>query len=60
MLTLERVKELINDSSISDEEIKQIRDEYYTLAEIIFEYWQYERANKCLNHSESISKKIPF
>ena len=35
MLSVERVKELIPDRSLSDEEAKQIRDELRTLAEIV-------------------------
>lgn len=59
MLTVKRVKQLINDNSISDDETEEIRDGYRALAEIIFEQWQagrlkneptknkYENRNKC-------------
>ena len=46
MLSLERVKELVNDPSLCDEEIQEIRDGFYVLAEIIFEQWQLERKAK--------------
>jgi hypothetical protein len=42
-LTIEEVKELINDPSISDEEVTEIRDSCMNLAEIIFEQWNEER-----------------
>ena len=43
MLTLEQVKNLLNDPAISDEEALEIRDQFYSLAEIIFEQWQKEK-----------------
>ena len=43
MLSLERVKELINDPSLSDKEIEEIRDGFYQLSELMFEQWQAER-----------------
>ena len=43
MLTTERVKELIDDPTISDKEIEEIRDGFYLLSEVIFEQWQAER-----------------
>ena len=43
MLSVERVKELVNDPNISDKEIEEIRDGFYMLAEVIFEQWQAER-----------------
>lgn len=43
MLSVERVKELINDPNISDKEIEEIRDGFYLLSEVIFEQWQAER-----------------
>lgn len=39
MLSVERVKQLLNDPKISDEEAEKIRDELYLLSEIIFEKW---------------------
>jgi hypothetical protein len=43
MLTLEQVKKSLNDPAISDDEALEIRDQLYSLAEIIFEQWQKER-----------------
>ena len=43
MLSLERAKELLNDPTLSDEEIEKIRDGYYQLAEIIYEKWLEDR-----------------
>ena len=43
MLSVERVKELINDPSLSDKEIEEIRDGFYNLSELIFEQWNEER-----------------
>lgn len=44
MLSIERTKELLNDSSLSDAEVEQIRDEFQILVEIIFEKWKGERS----------------
>jgi hypothetical protein len=43
MLSVERVKELLNDPNLSDKEITEIRDGFYMLSEVIFEQWQAER-----------------
>ncbi len=43
MLSLERVKELLNDPNLSDKEIEEIRDGFYQLSELMFEQWQAER-----------------
>ena len=43
MLSLERVKELINDPNLSDKEVEEIRDGLFMLAEVMFEQWQAER-----------------
>lgn len=43
MLSVERVKELINDPYLSDKEIEEIRDGLFMLAEVMFEQWQAER-----------------
>ncbi len=43
MLSIERVKELLNDPKLSDKEIEEIRDQMYMLCEIMFEQWQAER-----------------
>ncbi|GEM_PF-2511613 len=43
MLTLEQMKKLINDPSLTDEQILEIRDQLYALAEIIYEKWQQDK-----------------
>ncbi len=43
MLSIERVRELLNDPSLSDAEVEQSRDECRILVEIIFEKWKEER-----------------
>ncbi len=40
MLTLEQMKKLLDDPSIPDDQVLEIRDQLYALAEIIFEKWQ--------------------
>jgi hypothetical protein len=52
MLTLEQMKELLDDPSIPDEQVLEIRDQLYALAEIIFEKWQKERASGKAERSE--------
>ena len=44
MLTLEQMKKLLDDPSIPDSEVLEIRDQLYSLAEIIFEKWQQDKA----------------
>jgi hypothetical protein len=46
MLTLEQAKELLDDPTLSDEEVLEIRDQLYSLAEIIYEQWQVDMAKK--------------
>ncbi|MFH2069122.1 MAG: hypothetical protein ABII89_06660 [Candidatus Omnitrophota bacterium] len=43
MLSIERVKELLKDSNMSDEEATEIRDGCRGLAEVIFAQWKYEK-----------------
>jgi hypothetical protein len=52
MLSVERIKEIINDPSLSDEELTQIRDEYHLLAEIIIEQWNEDRKLRLRTLSE--------
>ena len=49
MLSLERAKELLNDLTLSDKEVEEIRDGFYMLAEIIFEKWQEDKKAGTLN-----------
>ena len=39
MLSVERVKELLNDPKLSDKEVEEIRDGFLILAEIIYDRW---------------------
>jgi len=45
MISLQQVKALLDDPTISDEEALEIRDQCYSLAEIIFEQWQKDKEN---------------
>ena len=54
MLSLEEVKKLLNDPKLTDEEVLEIRDQLYSLAEIIFEKYQEDRKKE----REKNSKKI--
>ncbi len=51
MLTIARTKELLNDSSLSEEEVERIRDDFRALAEVIFEQWRSERKNREISGS---------
>ncbi|MFQ6049737.1 MAG: hypothetical protein ACE5J0_01695 [Candidatus Paceibacterales bacterium] len=46
MLSIEQTRKLLNDPKISEEEVKEIRDSFRMLAEIIFEKWQQEKQAK--------------
>lgn len=39
MLSVERVKELLNDPKLSDKEVEEVRDGFLILAEIIYDRW---------------------
>jgi len=43
MLTLEQMKKLLGDPSIPDEQVLEIRDQLYALAEIIYEKWEQDK-----------------
>ena len=43
MLTLEQMKKLLDDPSIPDDQVLEIRDQLYALAEILYEKWQQDR-----------------
>lgn len=53
MLSLKRVRQLIPDPNLSDEQLLEIRDQFYMLSEIIFEKWQQDRKKERMK----ISKK---
>ncbi len=47
MLSIEETKKLLNDTTISDEQVEQIRDEIRALVEVIFQSWlEKEQAKK--------------
>lgn len=56
MLSLEEVRKSLNDPSISDDKALEIRDQFYALAEIIFEKWQTDRKKERDNPSQIHSK----
>ena len=43
MLSIERVKEIVNDPNLSESELEAIRDESRMLVELIFEQWQKDK-----------------
>jgi len=43
MLSIEKIKELLKDKNIPDQEAEEIRDECRNLAEIVFEKWQTDK-----------------
>ena len=43
MLSIERVKALIEDPNLSDTDAEEIRDACRSLAEIVFENWIFDR-----------------
>ena len=43
MISIERAKELLDDPTLSDAQVEQIRDEFQSLVEIIFAKWKEER-----------------
>lgn len=57
MLSVERVKQLANDPTLSDKQIEEIRDGFYMLSQVIFEQWQAER-NKAKKAEQKDNKKI--
>ena len=46
MLTIQQVKTILNDPNISDEKAMEIRDNFRSLVEVIFEQWQKEKEIK--------------
>jgi len=39
MLTTERVKQILNDPTLEDQQIEEIRDNFHALAELIYQDW---------------------
>ena len=57
MLSVERVKQLANDPTLTDKQIEEIRDGFYMLSQVIFEQWQAER-NKTKEAEQKDNQKI--
>ena len=56
MLSVERVKELLNDPKLSDKEIEEIRDQTYLLTEVIFEQWMEDRKKSVRKRKKRVKK----
>lgn len=54
MLSLEETKKILNNPDITDEEALEVRDHFYTLAELVFEKWQQDHKKA---HRKPPSKK---
>ncbi|KKS79909.1 MAG: putative cytosolic protein [Candidatus Beckwithbacteria bacterium GW2011_GWA2_43_10] len=59
MLSLERVKELLNDPKFSDKEVEEIRGGFYQLSELMFEQWQAERIKAKAEQKDNEKKEKP-
>lgn len=59
MLSLEHVKKLLNDPTLSDEEVLEIRDQFYTLCEIIYERWRAEKDQERLSRQKRLNDVSP-
>ena len=59
MLSIERVKEFLNDSKLSDKEVEEIRDHLYMLSELMFEQWQAERIKAKTEQKDNEKKEEP-
>ena len=58
MLTLEQMKKLLDDPSIPDDQVLEIRDQLYALSEIIFEKWQQDKAAGKLPNQKAAKNKV--
>ena len=56
MLSVERVKQLLNDPKLSDKETEEIRDGFLILAEIIYDRWL-ETVERAKNQDEKDNEK---
>lgn len=52
MLSEQRAREILNDKTLSDEEVLKIRDYFHGLAEVIFDQWQETKKKKLPNQQE--------
>lgn len=56
MLSVARVKKILNDPLLTDEQIEEIRDGFHRLSELIFDDW-IEKENKKKNDYEKSSQR---
>jgi len=56
MLSVERVKKILNNPTLSDKEAEEIRDSFLILAEIIYDKWM-ETIEKVKNQDEKDDEK---
>jgi hypothetical protein len=58
MISIEQCRKLIADKSLTDEEIEQVRDELYALANLAFDSWResIKPKEKPSNATGSLSK----
>ncbi len=55
MLSIKRIKELLEGRNLTDEEAEEIRDAFRALAEIIYEKWEQDReSEEPLHNSENV------
>ena len=57
MLSIEEIKELLNNQNISDQKAKEIRDDFRLLAEIIFELWKIRKTRRNKSNANLIKFK---
>jgi len=58
MLTLERVKQILNDPTLTDRQVEEIRDGFQALVEeIIFETWLEKRNKNISNNKHEYEKQ---
>lgn len=58
MLSIERIKELVDDPSLTDEDAEKIRGDLQRLVEVIFAKWEEDRKVGRLN-KDGLPKKDP-
>lgn len=57
MLSINRVKTLLNDPKISDKEAEEIRDSFLVLTKIIFSKWNEQKRIKKANNTVNLLNK---
>ena len=61
MLDLKQMKKLLDDPSLPDDQVLEIRDQMYALAEIIYEKWDQDRKKEREKNSKKDfdTEKLP-